>query len=161
MGRINLNPRLAKGGRSYDIIEIARLYGIHPHTVRSWRKAGLKAIDDGRPSLYQGGAVSAFLAGRRAKAKRPCPPGSLYCLKCREPRPIVAGSAEYREAEHGAGMLKAHCSVCRTGMNRRANRAQVAALLPGEGVRTTRDAERIAGCAEPRPNHDKLKDEKA
>ena len=154
MGRINLNPRLAKGGRSYDVVEIARLYGIHPHTVLGWRKAGLKPIDDGRPALFQGSVLSAFLAGRRAANKRPCPPGQLYCLKCREPRLPVEGTLEYRDARHGAGMLKARCSVCGTGMNRRARSEQVALLLPGQTVRFPQDHERIAGCVAPRENRD-------
>lgn len=150
MGRINLNPRLAKGGRCYDVVEIARLYGVHPHTVRGWRKAGLTPIDDGRPVLFQGAALSAFLIGRRVAIKRPCPPGRLYCLRCREPRPPVMGSLDYRAAERGAGMLKARCSVCGTGMNRRARRDQIVALLPGFAVHFPQDHERIAGCAEPR-----------
>ncbi len=154
MGRINLNPRLAKGGRCYDVVEIARLYGVHPHTVRSWRKVGLKPIDDGRPLLFQGSALRAFIAGRRVAFKRTCPPGQLYCFKCREPRPPVTGSPEYRTAPHGAGMLKARCSACGTGMNRRTRRDQIAALLPGMTVRHPQDHDRIGGCAAPRVNHD-------
>lgn len=154
MGRINLNPRLAKGGRCYDVVEIARLYGVHPHAVRSWQKAGLKPIDDARPALFQGSVLSAFLSGRRAANKRPCPPGQLYCVKCREPRPPVAGTLEYRNADRGAGMLKARCSVCGTGMNRRARGEQVALLLPGMTVRFPQDHEHIAECASPRVNRD-------
>lgn len=154
MGRINLNPRLVKGGRCYDVVEIARLYRVHPHTVRSWRKAGLTPIDDGRPALFQGSVLSAFIAGRRAALKRPCPPGRLYCLRCREPRPPVAETLEFHDAERGAGMLKGHCSVCGTGMNRRARRAQIASLMPGLSVRFPQDHERIGGCAAPRVNTD-------
>lgn len=158
MGRINLNPRLAKGGGCYDVVEVAGLYGVHPHTVRGWLKVGLKPIDGGRPVLIQGGVLSAFLEARRAKAKRPCPPGCLYCLKCRQPRTPAPGSVEYREADHGAGMLKARCSTCGTAQNRRARRAQIAGLLPEVEVRFTREHGRIAGCAQPRPNRDKSKD---
>ena len=154
MGRINLNPRLAKGGRCYDVVEIARLYGVHPHTVRSWRKVGLQPIDAGRPQLFQGSALSAFIARRRVAIKRPCPPGQLYCFKCRKPRLPMAESLEYRTAPQGAGMLKARCSDCGTGMNRRTRRDQIAALLPGMTVRYPQDPERIAGCAAPRVNHD-------
>lgn len=158
MGRTNLNPRLAKGGRCYDVVEIARLYGVHPHTVRSWRKAGLAPIDGGRPVLFQGSVLNAFLTSRRVAIKRPCPPGRLYCFKCREPQPPVADSVEYRAAERGAGMLKARCSVCGTGMNRRARRDQIALLLPDVTVRFPQGYERIAGCAAPRVNRDEPDD---
>lgn len=154
MGKINLNPRLVKGGRCYDVVELARLYRVHPHTVRNWRKAGLAAIDDGRPVLFQGAVVSAFLSGRRAAVKRPCPPGHLYCLKCREPRPPAPLNIVFCAADRGAGMLRARCSVCGTGMNRRARQAQIAALLPDLAVCFTQDHERIAGCAAPRVNRE-------
>jgi len=146
MGRINLNPRLAKGGRCYDVVEVARLFGVHPHTVRGWRKAGLQPIDHGRPVLFQGSVLSAFLASRRAAIKRPCPPGALYCLKCREPRPPDPTTVEFRKAAHGAGMLTACCGACGTRMNRRARQDQLAALLPGVTVRFPQDQGSIAGC---------------
>ena len=154
MGKINLNPRLVKGGRCYDVVELARLYGVHPHTVRGWRKAGLTPIDDGRPVLFQGAVISAFLSGRRAAVKRPCPPGCLYCLKCREPRPPTPSTIVFRAAVTGAGMLRASCSVCRTTMNRRANASQVAGLLPGFTVVQARDRERIEECTVSRVNAD-------
>lgn len=154
MGKINLNPRLVKGGRCYDVVELARLYGVHPHTVRSWRKAGLTPIDDGRPVLFQGAVISAFLSGRRAAVKRPCPPGHLYCLKCREPRPPAPLTIVFRAAASGAGMLKACCSVCGTTMNRRANAAQVAGLLPGFKLIQARERERIEECTVSRVNAD-------
>lgn len=47
MGKINLNPRLVKSGRCYDVVELARLYDVHPHTVRSWRKAVLSYAGGG------------------------------------------------------------------------------------------------------------------
>jgi hypothetical protein len=154
VGKINLNPRLVKGGRCYDVVELARLYDVHPHTVRSWRKAGLTPIDDRRPVLFQGAVISAFLSGRRASVKRPCPPGNLYCLKCREPRPPAPLTIVFRPAVSGAGMLRASCSLCGTTMNRRANAAQVVDLLPGFTLVQARDRERIEECTVSRVNAD-------
>lgn len=154
MGKINLNPRLVKSGRCYDVVELARLYDVHPHTVRRWRKVGLAAIDDGRPVLFQGAVISAFLSGRRSAMKRPCPPGYLYCLKCREPRPPAPLTIVFCAAVSGAGMLRACCSVCGTTMNRRANPAQIASLLPGYTVIQARDRERIEECTVSRVNAD-------
>ena len=154
MGRIKFNPRLAKGGRCYDVVETARLYKVHPHTVRAWRKVGLKPIDDRRPLLFRGSVLNAFHANRRAAVECPCPPGQIYCVKCREPRPPLSGTGEYRAAERGAGMLKARCSACGTRMNRRARADQIAALFPDQVVRFTQGPERITGSAAPRLNLD-------
>jgi Helix-turn-helix domain len=82
-----LNPRRAKLHRSYTVEEVARLFGTHRNTVRNWLKAGLKAIDDHRPLMIQGQVLRAFLQARREGAKRPCAAGTLYCCKCRVPRP--------------------------------------------------------------------------
>jgi hypothetical protein len=36
-----------------------------------------------------------FLEARRKRAKRLCPPGFLFCLKCREPRPPAERMIDY------------------------------------------------------------------
>ena len=107
MSRTRLNPNLAKIHRSYTVEEIARLYGLHRNTVRSWLKGGgLAAIDCDRPVLVQGKVLRAFLEARRTSAKRPCPAGALYCFKCREPRPPALGMADFIVGKAGAGNLE-------------------------------------------------------
>ncbi len=132
-----LNPRLAKLNRPYTVEEVARLYGVDRNTVRNWIKAGLERIDDVRPFLIQGRSLRAFLTARRASAKRPCPPGTIYCCKCRQPRRPAIDFAEYARRENGAGNLKAFCSKCETVMHRRTREQDIAAILPGIEVRIT------------------------
>ena len=150
MSRTLLNPRLAKIHRTYSVEEVGRLYGVHRNTVRAWlNKGSLPAIDGNRPVLIQGRALRAFLEGRRAADKRPCPPGSLYCFRCRQPRPPALGMADFIPRLAGAGNLRALCEVCGTTMNRRARWCAVGAVLPGIEVRVMQASPRIAECAAP------------
>jgi helix-turn-helix protein len=106
------NHRLVKKHRSYTVEEIARLFGIHRNTVRSWITAGLCAIDNRRPMLVQGGDLIHFLQERRRKNKRSCGPGELYCFRCRAPKPPAAGMIEYRPITEAFGNLTAICPDC-------------------------------------------------
>ena len=129
------NPLLAKLHRSYTVDEVARLYGTHRNTVRSWFKAGLPAIDDHRPMMIQGRALRTFLQGRRDKAKRPCQPGTLYCCKCRAARAPWPGTAVFEARTAGAGTLKALCVTCECRMFRRANQSSLGDIMPQIAVR--------------------------
>jgi excisionase family DNA binding protein len=88
-----INPRLAKLHRSYSAEEAARTLGVHKGTVRNWIKAGLPTVDKTRPVLILGSQLRDWLEQRRKAGKRPCPPGKLYCFKCREPRSPALGMA--------------------------------------------------------------------
>jgi hypothetical protein len=151
MARTRINPRLAKLHLCYSVEEMARLFKAHPNTVRQWLKKGLQPIDRRKPLLVQGRTLRAFLEARRAAAKTPCPPGTLYCLRCREPRRPAMGMADFITREHGPGNLRALCESCGTAMHRRARRDAVTALLPGIEVRTMRAAPHIEERPTPRP----------
>jgi excisionase family DNA binding protein len=150
VSRTRLNPCLAKMHRSYTTEEVARLFGLHRNTVRAWLKGGgLAAIDGRRPVLIQGKTLKAFLEARKAAAKRPCPPGTLYCFKCREARAPALGMADFIAREAGAGNLRALCGACGSAMHRRTNFEAVAVVLPGIEVRIIQAPPRIAECAAP------------
>jgi hypothetical protein len=85
------NHRLVKIHRSYTVEEAARVFGIHKNTVRAWIDAGLPVCKDMRPHLILGRELAAFLQARRAKKKRPCAPGEMYCFRCRVPRTPAGG----------------------------------------------------------------------
>ncbi len=118
MGKRHPNHRLVKIHRSYTVEEIAKLFGIHKNTVRFWVKEGLTTTDDKRPMLILGHVLVAFLRERRAKNKRSCRPGELYCVRCRSPKPPAGDMAEYSPITEKIGNLIAICPDCNSIMNR-------------------------------------------
>jgi hypothetical protein len=112
------NARLVKIHRTYTVEEIARVLGVHKHTVRRWEKDGLRSIDDHRPKLFRGLDVRRFLAERREKAKRPMRPGQMFCFKCRTARLPYGGLADLLPMNVSAANLRGMCE-CGTLMHRR------------------------------------------
>src|SRR5207248_1985511 len=119
------DPRLAKTHRNYTVEEVARLMGVHRNTVREWLKVGLAAIDGRRPTLILGAELGRFLASRRAARKRLTPPGMIYCLRCREPRPPAGGIADYQQRTAITGDLVGICPVCDAMLYRRVSLAKL------------------------------------
>lgn len=128
------NPRLIKLHRTYSVEEVSDVLGVHKNTVRAWRAKGLTPIDALRPVLFQGAALRAFLEGQRTSAKRPCPPGTLYCFKCRGPRRPALAMVDYVPRNGRTGNLKALCEGCGGMMHRAASLASLSAILPGIAV---------------------------
>jgi len=90
MAARRIDPRLIKLNRTYDVAELARRLGVHRNTVRHWQGEGLRSLDGGRPVLFHGSTIRDFLGKRNARRKSPCPQGTLYCFKCRAPRPKLS-----------------------------------------------------------------------
>jgi hypothetical protein len=116
--------------RSYTIAELATCCGVHRNTVRHWMKNGLEPLDHSRPLLFHGATVRAFVGGQRASRKRSCPPGTLYCLRCREPRKPALGMVDLLPITEHSGNLRALCEVCETILHRRARRADLPRIMP-------------------------------
>ena len=104
------------------------MFGAHRNTVRAWLRAGLPALDQGRPTLIAGSALRAFLHMRREKNKRPCGVGELYCLRCRVPQKPSRNRVEYRTITATTGNLVGFCSACSTRMNRRVSLAKLESI---------------------------------
>ena len=81
-----IDQRRIRLHQAYSVEEAARALGKHKHTIRNWIEAGLPTVDGTRPLLVHGDELRAFLEARRKVVKRPCPPGTIYCFKCRQPR---------------------------------------------------------------------------
>lgn len=136
-----INHRLIKIHRSYSIDEVTRILHVHKNTVRGWIKSGLSIVDQSRPTLILGSELRRFLEARRNAAKRPCPPGTLYCLKCRQPMPPALGMVEYVTLNDTTGNLIAFCRDCETMMYRRARLDTLHSKLPNIDVQI-REAQR-------------------
>jgi hypothetical protein len=151
MSARRLNPYLIKMHRSYATNELAARLGVHKNTVRQWQRDGLRPIDDNRPALFQGAVARDFLVKRNAGRKRPCPPGTFYCFRCREPRQPALGMVDYVELRPGTGDLCAMCETCETSMHRRARMSALATTMPGIAVQIREAPSRLNGRSNPSP----------
>jgi hypothetical protein len=152
VSRTRVDQRRAKLHRSYTVEETSRLFAVHRNTVRAWLKAGLSTIDDAKPALIRGADLRRFLDARRQAARRPCPPGTLYCFSCRASRAPALGMADFIARDGGAGNLRAVCETCGTTMHRRARQDALSIILPGIAVRVMGAQGRIAEWPQPSLN---------
>lgn len=144
-----VDPRVIKLNRTYDVAELAKRLGVHKNTVRHWQAEGLKPLDRRRPLLFHGSMVRAFLLSRSASRKSSCPPGTLYCFKCRAPRPPALGMVDYIPINATGGNVRAICATCETVMHRRAAQASLATILPGCDVQIAQARPRLNGSPLP------------
>lgn len=124
------SPNRVKIHRSYTIAELAECCGVHRNTVRYWLNTGLEPLQGLRPLLLHGAAVRAFLNKQRASRRRPCPPGHLYCLRCRIPRQPALGMVDYVPKTEHIGNLRALCTACETVIHRRARQVDLPRIMP-------------------------------
>ncbi len=137
---------------------MADLLAVHKNTVRYWQGEGLSPLDNGRPALFQGETVRRFLILRNASRKRPCPVGTFYCFRCREPKPPAFGTVEYVALTATNGNLGGQCETCGTTIHRRTRRAAIAGVMPGIAVAIREGNERLSGSPSPSLNCDNGKD---
>ena len=149
-----VHAHAVKLNRSYSVGDLAACCGVHKNTVRHWQRAGLAPLDDNRPIMFHGGAIRAFLSSRKASRKRPCPAGTLYCFRCREPRLPAPGLVEFVAINTLSGNIRASCATCRTTMHRRARKLALATILPGRTIQLAEGQPRLKGRSSPPVNCD-------
>jgi Helix-turn-helix domain len=154
MKKRHLNHRLVKIHRSYTVEEVAKLFGVHKHTVRHWVKDGLTAIDDKRPMLILGQVLAAFLQARRAKNKQTCKPGELYCVRCRAPKSPAGDMAEYVPITEKFGNLTAICPDCNSLMHRNVSMARIEEFRGKIDISFPEALERLVESTRPSVNSD-------
>lgn len=146
------NPRRVKIHRSYDTHELALCLGVHKNTIRHWKANGLEPVDGCRPLLFQGAVVRIFLSTRNANRRRPCQPGTLFCFRCREPRPPALGMVEYVPLRPTSGNLQAICGACEGIMHRCVRTADIDRVMPGIEVQIAEGRPRLSGQTAPSLN---------
>src|SRR4051812_38619176 len=132
------NPNAVKVHYSYTVGELAALLTVHKNTVRNWQRSGL-AVLEGRPVLIHGAAARAFLVERNRARKQPCPPGAIYCFRCKEPRPPALGMIDLVNVKLGVGNLRALCGTCGGLIHRRARQDALGAIMPLLTVQLTEE----------------------
>lgn len=137
------DPRRIKQNRSYDVGELAACCGVHKNTVRQWQRAGLKTLDDKRPIMFHGDAVRAFLGARKASRRCLCPPGTIYCFRCRAARQPTPGPIGFVPVNASSGNVRATCETCGTLMHRRVRQAALAAIFPDRRIQIKEGQERL------------------
>ena len=157
MPRNRIDPRRIRLHQAYSVEEAARALGRHKHTVRNWIEAGLPTVDGSRPVLMHGHELRAFLEVRRKAVKRPCPPGTIYCFKCREPRAPASNMVEFTPRNGTTGNLVALCEMCGTIMHRSARLASLAAIMPKIRVEIREGGARLLERTHPPLSCDKRK----
>lgn len=145
MAARRIDPRAVKLNRCYDIAELATRLGVHRNTVRNWQHDGLSPIDSCRPALFHGSVIRAFLETRNASRKSPCPPGTLYCFRCRAPRKPALNMIDFIPISATSGNIRALCAICEATMHRRAPRASLGAIMPGCDVQIAEGTARLIG----------------
>jgi hypothetical protein len=76
--------------------------------------------------LILGRDLVAFLQAQRAKNKRTCQPGEIYCVRCRAPKAPAGAMADYEALTATQGNLIAICPDCETLIYRRVSLAKLA-----------------------------------
>lgn len=113
--------------RTYNVREAAKVTGATPGTVRHWLKDGLHAVEGCYPTIIRGADLIDFLQRRNMKRKRPCGPGRLFCLRCKEPRRPAFDEVEFWPDGPQLGSLRGLCPGCTGMMHRRTSVARFAA----------------------------------
>ena len=127
--------RALKIHRSYDVSELAELLGVHKNTIREWQRNGLSPVDERRPFLFTGAAVIAFLKRRAMSRKSHCPLGTIYCLRCRAPKPPALGMVDVIPLNALTGNATGLCASCEATMYRRVNMNRIMQVFPNCAVK--------------------------
>ncbi len=127
MARCRLNPRRGQIHRSYSVAEAAVRFGVHRNTVRNWIRQGLPVVETSSGLLILGRDLRAFHERRQAARRRKCAPGTLFCLKCREPRRPGIGSVAVVQVTTTTANVAALCEACGSRIYRRASLERLAA----------------------------------
>jgi len=106
------NPNRIKIHRSYNVIEVSELLGVHPKTVRNWIRAGLPVADEKRPLLISGSDLKIYLKKKRKTYMHRCKAHEMYCFKCKQPTNPSIELLEFIANPAGMAQMMGRCAEC-------------------------------------------------
>ena len=113
--------RAIRSHQNYTRKEVCTCLGVVDRTVGRWVVAGLPTIGNQRPQLIAGRELRTFLQRRRGERKRRCPPGHLFCVRCKRPTVPFGHFVDWLPASSGHGLLRGLCGTCGSLMHRGAS----------------------------------------
>ncbi len=146
-----LDRRKLRRHHNYTVDEAARTIGAARGTVRRWLIKGLPAIRDRKPFLILGEDLADYMA-RKARAKLSCPPGTCFCVKCRDVRRPAGNMAEFVPINARSGNFRALCPDCGNLMHRRTSIAQLEVIRSILDVAIVERQPRLTDSGQPSTN---------
>ncbi len=118
------NIRLIKKRESYSGKAVCKLLLIHPRTIHSWIKEGLKTISN-KPILIMGFDLAEFLSKKIQKRKYPLKANQFFCAKCRKQVLSKQNKVTLKCSDKTIGkqgfkeiIIQGFCEVCNSRLNR-------------------------------------------
>jgi hypothetical protein len=146
------SARRVKRLRTYNVREAARVTGATPGTVRHWLKTGLCAVQNCYPTIIRGADLIDFLKRRNVRRKRPCGPGRLFCLRCKEPRRPAFDEVEFWPDGPKLGSFRGLCPACTGIMHRRTSIARIGSAAGNLRIAFPHGDPRLSQMPEPNFN---------
>jgi hypothetical protein len=146
------SARRVKRLRTYNVREAAKITGATPGTIRHWLKNGLEAVADCYPAIIRGIDLIDFLKRREASRKRPCGPGRLYCVRCKEPKRPALNEVEFWPDGGKLGTFKGLCPSCTGIMHRRTSVGRMKAAAGDLTISFPNADPRLVETTIPHPN---------
>ncbi|MGD9811434.1 MAG: hypothetical protein AB7U35_08895 [Sphingobium sp.] len=119
------NPRRVQTHRTYNRREIAELFDVAYLTVHKWRNEGLEPDYHGKPELFSGATVKAFIEARN-KPHVPLLPGEFFCVCCKKSVRAEGEKAIFVPYTDSCGDLQGNCATCGRRLFRRTRTAEIA-----------------------------------
>ncbi len=109
------DARKIKENRCYSAPALAATFSVHPNTVGVWlRKEGLSValIDEKRPQMMRGSEIRIWLKKWQNKRRWKCADDEMFCLGCKGPRRIKAGTFRIVSSNSQKIMAQGDCVEC-------------------------------------------------
>lgn len=119
------NPRRVQTHRTYTRHEIANLFDVALGTVHKWRHDGLEPDYAGKPELFSGATLKAFIE-KRNKPHVPLLPGEFFCVCCKKSVRPQGGNADFVPLTDTVGDLQGNCETCGRRLFRRTRTKEIA-----------------------------------